>query len=109
MKAKKRIYAVIDKSSSSLILVRAYSSTQARSFIAAREFGVAVATTETVYNHVKQGGDIVDAAQPETADAFEPQCGTPCPEEKPVTDAEISELRQSVLADDRRPPINEVA
>lgn len=67
-------------------MIRAYSSTQARSFVAEKAFSVEVASQETLIQTLGMGVKVVDAAKPETADAFDGgQCGTPCPEEKPQT------------------------
>lgn len=71
MKAKTRIYLVGGQGG--LSLIRAYSSTQARSFVAEKAFSVEVASQETLIQTLGMGVKVVDAAKPETADAFESQ------------------------------------
>lgn len=71
-KAKTRIYAVTDRTNDSVMLVRAYSPSQARSYVAEKEFSVEVAGTELCIKHIKDGYDVHDAAKPETAELFNP-------------------------------------
>jgi hypothetical protein len=105
-KAKTRIYVV--GGSGGLSLIRAYSSVQARSFVAEQAFSVEVASQDMLVELLSGGHKVVDAAKPETADAFEPQCKTPCPEERLAPMVEAAD--ESVLGPDfRSTHVTEVA
>ena len=71
MSAKTRIYVVKDNASGGVRLVKGYSPSQARSFVAQKTLSVEVAGTDIVYDLAKKGALVEDASAPETQDAFE--------------------------------------